>query len=63
MTREPEELPETVVLVNPEDEVTPEKFLAWLDRVLAEPPLNLGGVRAADTLAELRADGELWPDS
>lgn len=47
-----------VVVLNPEDEVTPELFVAWLDRRRAENPLD-PGVRAADTLAEARAAGEV----
>lgn len=46
-----------VVLVNPEDEVTPETFTAWLDRLQSDEPLELA-VTAAQTLAEIRAAGE-----
>ena len=47
-----------VVVLNPDDEVTPELFTAWLDRRLAEKPLD-PGVTAAATLAEARAAGEV----
>jgi len=47
----------TVVLVNPEDEVTPESFTEWLDRRQEGSPSD-PGVTAAATLAEARAAGE-----
>ncbi|MDP8908731.1 MAG: hypothetical protein M3N47_06355 [Chloroflexota bacterium] len=47
-----------MVVINPDDEVTPELFVAWLDRRRGEEPLD-PGVRAADTLAEARAAGEV----
>jgi hypothetical protein len=47
-----------VIVVNPGDEITPESFTAWLDRRQAGEPVN-PGVRAADTLAEMRATGEV----
>lgn len=46
-----------MVVINPDDEVTSASFAAWLDRRQAgevDP-----GVRAADTLAEIRATGEV----
>ncbi|MDQ3642199.1 MAG: hypothetical protein M3450_12240 [Actinomycetota bacterium] len=46
-----------VVLLNPEDEVTPETFAAWLDRRQAGEPVA-PGVTAAETLAEARSAGE-----
>jgi hypothetical protein len=46
-----------VVVLNPEDEVTPETFAAWLDRRQAGEPVD-PGVSAAETLAEARATGE-----
>ena len=46
-----------VVVTNPDDDVTAETFLAWLDyRQVGEP--TSPAIRAADTLAELRALGE-----
>jgi hypothetical protein len=47
-----------VVVLNPEDDVTPETFVAWLDQRQVGDPLE-PGVRAADTLAEARAAGEV----
>jgi hypothetical protein len=47
-----------VVVLNPDDEVTPELFTRWLDRRRGEEPLD-PGVRAADTLAEARTAGEV----
>jgi hypothetical protein len=47
-----------VVVINPDDEVTPEAFIAWLDRRQAGKPIN-PGVSAAETLAEARAAGEV----
>lgn len=47
-----------VVVVNPDDEVTPESFAAWLDRRQVGEPLD-PGVKAVDTLAEARAIGEV----
>jgi hypothetical protein len=47
-----------VVVLNPDDEITPEAFAAWLDRRQAGEPVD-PGVRAADTLAEARAAGEV----
>ncbi len=59
MMRHPEDVPDgAVVLVNPDDEVTPERFRAWLDERQRGEPLDLA-VTAADTLAEARADGEV----
>ncbi|MDQ3757247.1 MAG: hypothetical protein M3394_05305 [Actinomycetota bacterium] len=46
-----------VVLLNPDDEVTPETFAAWLDRHRAGEPID-PGVTAAETLTEARALGE-----
>jgi hypothetical protein len=47
-----------VVVLNPDDDVTPASFAAWLDRQQAGVPVD-PGVRAADTLAEARAAGEV----
>jgi hypothetical protein len=47
-----------VVLLNPDDEVTAESFNTWLDRRQAGEPVD-PGVRAAETLAEARAAGEV----
>ena len=47
-----------VVLLNPDDEVTAESFNTWLDRRQAGEPGD-PGVRAAETLAEARAAGEV----
>jgi hypothetical protein len=47
-----------VVVINPDDEVTPESFAAWLDRRQAGEPVD-PGVKAADTLTEARAAGEV----
>ena len=55
----PEELPDpAVVVVNPDDEVTPEAFRAWLDQRQSGEPLHLG-VPATQTLAEARVAGEV----
>jgi hypothetical protein len=45
------------VVPNPDDEVTPETFAAWLDRRQAGEPID-PAVSAAETLAEARAAGE-----
>ncbi len=47
-----------VVVVNSHDEVTTESFAAWLNRRQAGEPVE-PGVKAADTLAEARAAGEV----
>ncbi|MFZ0215344.1 MAG: hypothetical protein WAM30_05315 [Candidatus Dormiibacterota bacterium] len=47
-----------IVVTNPADEVTVERFQTWLDRVQRRPPVD-PGVSAAETLAELRASGEV----
>jgi len=47
-----------VVVLNPEDEVTPESFTSWLDRRQRDAPAD-PRVRAADTLAEVRSSGEV----
>jgi hypothetical protein len=47
-----------VVVANPDDEVTPESFAAWLDRRQVGEPVD-PGVKAADTLAEARAADEV----
>jgi hypothetical protein len=47
-----------VVVLNPDDDVTPASFAAWLDRQQAGVPVD-PGVRAADTLAEARGAGEV----
>ncbi|MBV8946697.1 MAG: hypothetical protein JOZ95_14835 [Solirubrobacterales bacterium] len=47
-----------VVLVNPDEEVTPEAFRAWLDQLQSGEPVALE-VTAAETLAEARAAGEV----
>ena len=46
------------VVVNPEEDVTPETFRAWLEHRQEGDPVD-PGVRAADTLAEVRAAGEV----
>lgn len=46
-----------VVVLNPDDEVTPETFAAWLDHRQAGEPVD-PGISAAETLAEARASGE-----
>ena len=48
----------SVVVVNPDDEVTPATFTAWLDQLQRGEPIQLG-VTAAETLAEARAAGEV----
>ncbi|MGH9076281.1 MAG: hypothetical protein ACRDY0_02300 [Acidimicrobiales bacterium] len=45
-------------VVNPDDEVTPEAFTAWLDQLQAGEPIELA-VTAAQTLAEARTAGEV----
>lgn len=47
-----------VVVINPDDEVTPEAFKAWLDQRQSGELLHLG-VTAAETLGEARAAGEV----
>ncbi|MGH8973298.1 MAG: hypothetical protein ACRD0C_08835 [Acidimicrobiia bacterium] len=47
-----------VVVVNPDDDVTPAAFFGWLDEIEADEPLDLP-VSAAETLAEARAAGEV----
>jgi hypothetical protein len=47
-----------VIVLNPDDDITPEAFAAWLDRRKAGEPVD-PGVRAADTLAEARAADEV----
>jgi hypothetical protein len=47
-----------VVVINPDDDVTPEAFRAWLDELQSGEPLDLP-VSAAATLAEARAAGEV----
>ena len=46
------------MVVNPDDDVTPEAFLAWLDEIEGEEPLDLP-VTAAETWAAARAAGEV----
>jgi len=60
MARRAEDQPldSAVVVINPDDEVTPEAFNAWLDQVQSGEPVNLG-VRAAETLAQARAADEV----
>jgi hypothetical protein len=52
MARSADEFSEhpAVVLINPDDDVTPEAFFAWLDEIEREEPLDLR-VTAAETLA------------
>jgi hypothetical protein len=60
VARRPNDLPSdpAVVVLNPDDDVTAESFAAWLDRRQAGEPVD-PGVRAADSLAEARAAGEV----
>lgn len=54
-----EDLPDpAVVVVKPDDEVTPEAFREWLDQLQSGEPTRLD-VTAAQTLAEARAAGEV----
>lgn len=46
------------MIVNPNDDVTPEAFNAWLDQ-LQTGELRRLNVTAAATLAEARASGEV----
>lgn len=59
MVRSAGDLPSdpAVVVLNPDDDVTPEAFSAWLDRRQSGEPVD-PGVTAAETLAEARATGE-----
>lgn len=59
MARHAADLPDdpAVVVTNPGDEVNADAFRAWLDHRQAGEPTE-PRVRAADTLAELRALGE-----
>ena len=45
------------MVLNPDDEVTPESFSAWLDRRQEGEPVD-PGITAAETLAEIRTTGE-----
>jgi hypothetical protein len=47
-----------VVVLNPDDDVTPASFAAWLDRRQTGKPLD-PGVSAAETLVEARSAGEV----
>ncbi len=60
MARRAEDKPldPAVVVINPDDEVTPEAFRYWLDERQNSEPLHLG-VTAAETLQEARAAGEV----
>ena len=54
-----EDLPDpAVVVVNPDDEVSSEAFLTWLDQLQSGEPAH-ASVTAAQTLAEARAAGEV----
>jgi cell division protein FtsX len=54
-----EDMPDpAVVVVNPDDEVSPEAFREWLDQLQSAERVHLG-VTAAQTLAEARAAGEV----
>lgn len=59
MPRRAEDLPNdpAVVLANPDDEVTPELFRQWLDNLQQDEPFD-PGVRAADTVRQIRDHGE-----
>jgi hypothetical protein len=46
-----------IVIENPDDDVTPEHFTAWLDRHQDDEPVALS-VHAVETLAVIRAAGE-----
>jgi hypothetical protein len=60
VARNPADLPSdpAVVVLNPDDDVTPESFSAWLDSRQVGDPVD-PGVRAEETLAEARAAGEV----
>lgn len=59
MVSRAEDLPDSaVVVVNPDDLVTPEAFRAWLDQLQSGEPLQLD-VTAAQTLTDARAAGEV----
>jgi hypothetical protein len=47
-----------VVVLNPDEEVTPATFGAWLDRRQAGEPVD-PGMTAAETLAVARGAGEV----
>jgi len=47
-----------IVVLNPDDDVTAESFEAWLEHRQAGVPAD-PGVRAAETLVEARAAGEV----
>ena len=47
-----------VVVINPDDEVTPDAFRVWLDQPQGGEPVELP-VTAAETLAETRAAGDV----
>jgi hypothetical protein len=59
MARQAAEFPAdpAVVVTNPHDEVTADTFRAWLDHRQSGEPTR-PGVRAAETLSDLRAIGE-----
>lgn len=47
----------SIIIANPDEEVTPESFLAWLDARQSGSPV-VTSVSAAETLAEIRDTGE-----
>jgi hypothetical protein len=60
MTRSADHFPSdpAVVVANPDEDVTPESFTAWLDDCQKGTPIATY-VSAAETLAEIRGSGEL----
>jgi hypothetical protein len=59
MARRAEELPRdpAVVVVNPDEDCSPEAFRAVVEALLAGPEPELESLDAAEALRELRADG------
>lgn len=58
MARRAEDITDpAVVVANPDEEVTPESFLAWLETRQNGAPVKTS-VSAAETLTEIRAAGE-----
>jgi hypothetical protein len=55
--------PATVVLTNPDEDCSPAAFRAFLDKLLDYSEPEVDSLQAADTLCELRIDGQAWPSS
>jgi len=60
MANRPNDLPpgSAVVIINPDEDCSPEAFHALLDDLLAGPEPELESLDAAEAIRELRADAE-----